>query len=83
MIDREQVIRGLELCVSHDSDKCYKCPYHPQCQEYYYTALKEDALTLLKEQEPKRTFKNGIGTTRCGVCGSVLSHTIHSIPDDD
>ncbi len=51
MIDREQVIRGLELCVSHDSDKCCKCPYHPQCQEYYYTALKEDALTLLKEQE--------------------------------
>ena len=56
MIDREQVIRGLELCVSHDADKCCKCPYHPQCQEYYYTALKEDALALLKEQE--QTIEN-------------------------
>lgn len=42
---------------------------------------KEMAEELLKEYEPKYTFKNGIGITRCGVCGSVLSHTVHSIPD--
>jgi len=41
----------------------------------------DDALALLKEQEPKITFENGIEKTICGVCGSVLNKTVHSIPD--
>lgn len=54
MIDREKVIKGLECCMS---DKLCNspCPYKGQCDDggYYYSKAIEDAIELLKAQEPR------------------------------
>ena len=50
MLDKEKVIKGLELCEIGSGDRCYetKCPYYGKgCTE----SLKNDILELLKEQE--------------------------------
>ena len=51
MTEREKVIKGLECCgYSHFMDKCQDCPYDGKdC----FKRLKEDALALLKAQEPR------------------------------
>lgn len=64
-IDREKVIKGLELC-KQDTNLCFletECPY--QC-EYPICCLKlmADALELLKEQE---------AVVRCKDCKYILS----------
>ena len=56
MVDRNKVIKGLELC-KQDAKLCFsetECPY--QC-EFPRCCLKlmADALELLKEQEAKPT----------------------------
>ena len=43
--------------------------------------LAENALKLLSDLEPRTTFSNGVCTTKCPVCGSVLSTTTHCIPE--
>lgn len=68
MADIEKVIKGLECCIREfddiDDNPCFKCPYSCQCQEGYISAIKEDALELLKEQdtllkEYRNTIKDG------------------------
>lgn len=54
MTDRDKVIKGLECCMAEkicDS----KCPYKGQCDDggYYYSRAIEEAIELLKEQEPR------------------------------
>ena len=52
-MDRENVIKGLELCEIGSGDRCYEteCPYYGQgCTE----SLKNDILALLKEQNQQR-----------------------------
>jgi hypothetical protein len=56
MIDREKVIKGLELCTKISPDVCLMlCPYKDEKDETYSgfceQVLKQDALALLKEQE--------------------------------
>ena len=49
-MDRENIIKALELCEIGYIDRCYgrDCPYYEQgCTE----SLKNDILALLKEQE--------------------------------
>jgi len=53
MVDAENVIKGLEHCISSSDKNCFRCPYECQCSEGYYTALKEDALALIKEQKKR------------------------------
>ena len=53
MIDREKVIKGLECC-NHEIPKCEKCPYNDgedTCPTL--RTLFDDALALLKAQEPR------------------------------
>lgn len=54
MIDREKVIKGLECCMA-EKICASKCPYKGQCDDggYYYSKAIEDAISLLKEQEPR------------------------------
>lgn len=54
MPDREKVIKGLECCMSEKMCR-NKCPYKGQCDDggYYYSRAIEDALELLKAQEPR------------------------------
>lgn len=52
-MDREKVIKGLELCEIGSDNRCYEteCPYYGQgCTE----SLKNDILELLKEQEAEK-----------------------------
>lgn len=53
MTDRETVIKVIEHCEFHLSKACLDCPYskyNSRCLE----AIKADALTLLREQEPPK-----------------------------
>ena len=51
MIDREKVIKGLEICYCPPA-KCEDCPYHDLPDEQSCNdTLCLDALALLKEQE--------------------------------
>lgn len=54
MPDRGKVITGLECCMSEKICSS-KCPYKGQCDDggYYYSKAIADALSLLKEQEPR------------------------------
>ena len=72
MIDREKVIRGLELCA-YDPDpgqelkeirSCPECPYY---RDGCSSQLIRDALALLKEQEGVKPI-GGYGFYFCGVC---------------
>lgn len=50
MADRQKVIKGLECCMIPSGGGCDDCPYVGKgiCQEL----MGEDAITLLKAQEP-------------------------------
>ena len=51
-MDREKVIKGLEICIDRVPGKydCYECPYEID-GNYCEINLAKDALALLKEQE--------------------------------
>ena len=50
MIDREKVIKGLEICIS--DSYCDGCPYNNICYEDGMTQqLMQDTIVLLKEQQ--------------------------------
>lgn len=66
LIDREKVIKGLEICSEHGSwhglncedNEAYKdCPYRG-CETGCVTTIAKDAITLLKGQEPVIPIKN-------------------------
>lgn len=74
MTDREKVIKGIGICLDRllcDAD----CPYYDLntgCREQ----LRDDTLTLLKEQEPVKPNKPGTAyktTWSCGVCSYPIS----------
>ena len=84
MPDREKVIRGLECHVMYLQDTttsyvphaCDDCPYNDDedigtCE--YPTPLLQDALALLREQEPVEPIRNReTGTQRCGICRTFI-----------
>lgn len=85
MTEREKVIKGLECCTSFDSvDKtCMECPFENDCVEKQRnTQLLQDALALLKEQEPKPIAYTdnpytGLPVARCPKCGK-FARQFHS-----
>ena len=49
---QDKVIKGLECCIKRDPDdnpRCAECPYDSAC----LNRLKNDALELLKAQQPR------------------------------
>lgn len=69
MMDRDKVINGLELCgYMEGMPQCDSCPYDgKQC----WKRLKNDALALLKAQEPVEPVYE-LGITRCGQCNHEI-----------
>ena len=61
MPDREKVIRCLEVCRSLEKT-CADCPYNGDCT----TALCDDVLALLKEQENASKRNPVIVCPHCG-----------------
>lgn len=65
-IDREKVIKGLEICSEHGSwhgldcehNEAYKdCPYRG-CETGCIVTIAKDAIALLKEQKPREITKD-------------------------
>jgi len=78
MIDREKVIKGIQIereCVSRDCDRdCGKCDLVQDRD--WLLSMYDDAISLLKEQEPKLlTIEEITGDGECwfeginGACG--------------
>lgn len=72
----EKVIKGLECCISEKT--CHShCPYNGECEEggYYYSKAIEDAIALLKAQQPRvhgRWIANDdCGELECPICGGI------------
>ena len=61
MIDREKVIKALEICGS--DKRCTGCPYY---EEHCSVALSNDALALLKEQEERIKQLESMNVTASG-----------------
>lgn len=50
MINREKVIKGIDICLQRfHCGQC--CPYYDDCEIGCMEQLRKDALALLKEQE--------------------------------
>lgn len=89
MIDKEKVIKGLEVCLKNiDQQDCPNdCPYLSDCSKYgnrvIFQPLMLDALALLKEQEAvEPSFKQdekGIFVWCCGSCGAYMYHIYDGI----
>ena len=79
MNDREKVIKGLECCCAAfpESKKCYYCPYNAECyRDRASEELLQDALALLKEQEPVKPIwvnTNYERSCKCGKCGALIN----------
>lgn len=87
MVDREKVIKGFECChvmvhdLGPDKASCGICPYKDiQTEEQIdlggiecIAVLHDDALALLKEQEPVEPSVD-VDTYVCPNCGHRLEH---------
>ena len=75
MADREKVVKGLEVCTTRPC-YCKDCPYVKGCALDSQQVM-EDALALLKEQEPmkpKEGFQeDGLYYASCGDCGYPIT----------
>lgn len=73
MADREKVIKALEVCTTGGSN-CDGCPYFDPGKTFLYVCtMMDDALALLREQEPIEPDGDN-----CGECG----YTLHRINYD-
>ena len=77
----EKVIKGLELCMIPGTGGCEDCPYLGKgiCQQL----LGEDALELLKAQEPIEPIQGKDDVEEdifcCGQCGAVVGESFLGI----
>ena len=74
---RDEVIRGLECCMLSYKDGCEECPYLAKgmCEEL----LGENALALLKAQEPVAPVLQLGGNYVCGACGVYTVGFMHPL----
>ena len=77
---REEVIRGLECCIT---DQCEDCPYEDICYGYNEVellgTLARDVLALLREQEPVAPVLQSGGNYVCGNCGMYTVGYMHPL----
>ena len=76
MNNLEKVIKGLVSC---NSASCQKCPYNEkkECNDrgFFYSQAIEDAIQLLKEQEPKAVLHINDGYY-CPRCSTIATRTM-------
>ncbi len=74
MINIEKIIKGIESCLSPHDPNCDLCPYDSidlRCR----AKLRNDVMTLLKEQEPVKAVRR-VEETEWNVCSNCGSHII-------
>ena len=79
MADMEKVKKGIWQCWLPSTEEeyatqCHDCPYYEPgiTLEECMTALRTDALALLKEQEAVKPFSDDDGAYWCGSCHEDL-----------
>ena len=83
MTDREKVIKGLQgvfRCVSPVNHTCRDCPYQDNHVECVRRVL-NDALALLKVQEPQATTHEAEWHIFKGQRGATCSYCKHTFDD--
>lgn len=82
MLDRKKVIKGLECCTKSpdtiELEDCRRCQYRDEkdCS----CVVMQDALALLKEQEPvepKKPISADDPFYECGNCGMPIASTMY------
>ena len=86
-MNKENVIKGLELCTNISQDGCLMlCPYKDEKNEtysgFYEQVLKRDALAMLKEQQQRiealeidrDILVKDINTNNCNTCKRKCEH---------
>jgi hypothetical protein len=71
MVDKEKVLVGLKSCADSTGALCRTCPYDFIHNENCMGDMAQDALELLKEQEPVKPVVN-VDEWVCGCCGTWL-----------
>lgn len=81
-MDREKVIKGLEILLNgceyiHCDDCCFYISTKPVRCGLREKQIQEDALSLLKEQEPKQVVDiadsiEGMEVGRCPLCDRTI-----------
>jgi len=85
MIDSENVIKGLEICVDRVAGKytCNECPYEID-ENNCEINLAKDAIALLKYQEPVKPvnvrWEMGINGGNCPKCMNWVQRTYNYCP---
>lgn len=74
MPDREKVIYSIERCICHVPDACRDCAFYEHPYRECVDMLLQDALELLKGQEPVEPIPYDLDTPvttvmRCYKCG--------------
>ena len=82
MTDREKVIDGIKNCISFRGigQECDLCPYAVEEFGRCVGKLMEDALKLLKEQEPVMWLYDGYNRF-CSNCGVHVEDEVHYMMD--
>lgn len=78
----ENVIKGLECCMGQGQcyGICENCPYNTDKMRCDLGTLHQEALKLLKEQEPvEPSWRRGIPF--CGKCGRQFGRGFKYCPD--
>ena len=74
MADREKIVRAVKTSFDSWIDK----HRNMGLDLHEVERMKQEALELLKEQEPVKPIKTGKGIlerTRCGACGSEIANS--------
>lgn len=66
MNDQEKVIKGLECCGKGNRIECANCDY--LCEDNCYKTLCDDAIALLKAQEPRVMNADEVAKLTTNIC---------------
>ena len=89
MIDRKELIEGLEYCIEAKGKNCpMACPFFKKCFSVFnsiepFYPIMRAALDLLKEQEPKQVLSvaDSVGEMEIGYCPSCRRGITNKIGD--